>query len=479
MPTSLLALLAIPGVFGVLTLWVWHINRGITIVPKDALRLSPHRWTVEQIRTAALEVQDKPLDTRPHLPPPTGRRYIIVGGSGLVGGWIIRHLISRGENPVNIRIVDIRRPTRKDIHAEEVSFVAADIRDPELLRAAFNAEWPIASSIKGITVFHTVAILRYYERHASFVQRSSLVNVEGTKNVLSAAQSTPDVEIFIYTSSGSIPIQRTNFWIPPWRKHPKTIVQVIDDASPVPARQKDFISNYAYTKYLAEKLVLDAHSPEKGFRTGCLRPGSPIYGPGGDLCAGAYLLREQNPSWIHPIIQSLVYVENVSYGHLLYESRLLELQSALPTSPLHKVGGQSYSITDPGNPISYGDLYLALNTLTDDRVKFPRLPAGLLLVVATLVEQYYNLQSRFPRFLPPITGDVVNLQPSLFDLASVHLQIDDSRARLAPEEGGLGYRAPWTTLQGVCQLVHDHLKGDAHAEDYQKTSGGIGFKLRR
>jgi len=81
------------------------------------------------------------------------------------------------------------------------------------------------------------------------------------KNVVSVAQNTQDVEIFIYTSSGSIPIQRTNFWIPPWKKHPTSFVQVIGD------------------EYLAEMIAVEAHDPGKGFRTGCLTPGSPIYAP--------------------------------------------------------------------------------------------------------------------------------------------------------------------------------------------------------
>ena len=112
-------------------------------------------------------------------------------------------------------------------------------------------------------------------------------------------------------------------------------------------------------------------------------------------------------------------------------------------------------------------------------MQFPQLPAGLMLLVAVLIETYYTLQSRLPRLLPSITGDIVNLQPSLFDLASIHLKMNDSCARLSPDEGGIGCQAPWTTLQGVCQLVRDHLGGDAHAKEYQKTSGGIGFGVKR
>ncbi|EGN96418.1 hypothetical protein SERLA73DRAFT_141836, partial [Serpula lacrymans var. lacrymans S7.3] len=89
-----------------------------------------------------------------------------------------------------------------------------------------------------------------------------------------------------------------------------------------------------------------------------------------------------NPSWAAPMIQSFTYVENASYAHLLYEQRLLENQSS--PGPSHPdVGGKAFAITDRGNPISYGDLYLALSTLTGGKVQFPSLPPAPLLFLAT------------------------------------------------------------------------------------------------
>jgi len=174
------------------------------------------------------------------------------------------------------------------------------------------------------------------------------------------------------------------------------------------------------------------------------------------------------------MIQSFTYVENVSYAHLLYEQRLLESDF----STKHKLSGEAFLIADDGDPIAYSDLYLALSTLTSNRTQFPQLPASPMLILAHLVETYYVLQARFPSFLPEITGDLANLQPSIFDLVTVHLKIDDSRARLPPSEGGLGYRPPWTTLDGVCQLVSDHVKNDGQGEAHQKVGGGIGLGLR-
>ncbi|KAG2368641.1 hypothetical protein BDR07DRAFT_1390458 [Suillus spraguei] len=71
---------------------------------------------------------------------------------------------------------------------------------------------------------------------------------------------------------------------------------------------------------------------------------------------------------------------------------------------------------------------------------------------------------------------IVNLQPSLFALASVHLIFDDSRARLPPEKGGLGYHGPFTTLQGVCRTVEEHLKvGGIREEKSHAGDVSLGF----
>jgi hypothetical protein len=41
----------------------------------------------------------------------------------------------------------------------------------------------------------------------------------------------------------------------------------------------------------------------------------------------------------------------------------------------------------------------------------------------------------------------------------VHLIFDDSRARLSPEKGGLGYQGAWTTLEGAHKTVQDFKLG--------------------
>jgi hypothetical protein len=96
-----------------------------------------------------------------------------------------------------------------------------------------------------------------------------------------------------------------------------------------------------------------------------------------------------------------------------------------------------------------------------------------MLTLSHIFEHLYLLRLRlislprplsfFALLVPPIAGDLINLQPSLFELIMVHLFFDDSRARLPPEEGGLGYRGRWTTLEGLCKLV----------DEFQRSTGAL------
>lgn len=408
---------------------------------------------------------------------------------------MVVHLLMRGEDPKNIRVLDLRKPTRKDLTsgaAKDVTFLEVDISDERQVKDAFALPWPPASQKAPLSILHTAANIRFYERAKAFVPRSAKVNVAGVRHVLDSAQA-HNASYFVYTSSASIAIKRARYWLWPWQKLPDYFVQVLNDKDTDTLKDHEhFFSNYAYTKSLGERLVCerDKAPVQNGrlMRAGCLRPGNGIYGPGGDINVGAYLVRRVNPTWVQNSIQSECYVENASLAHLLYEQRLINLDihggvnKALPD-----IGGQSFMITDPNPPIAYGDIYGALNTLTKGVCIFPKFPPIAMLVFAHCVELYYlahfrttsikfgNLGTLFSKIMPPVGGDVINLQTSLFPLTSVHLLIDDSRAQLPPEKGGLGYKAPFTSLQGICKVVREHEINEGHMEDRQQTGGGIGF----
>jgi len=59
-----------------------HLNRAMLGIPDEVQKISPHRWTPDEIKAAYAKVVKDPIDDTKHLPPKLERRYIVVGGSG-------------------------------------------------------------------------------------------------------------------------------------------------------------------------------------------------------------------------------------------------------------------------------------------------------------------------------------------------------------------------------------------------------------
>ncbi|OBZ78064.1 3beta-hydroxysteroid-dehydrogenase/decarboxylase isoform 2 [Grifola frondosa] len=448
-------------------LYVRANDAKLSQLPPQATALSPSRWTAEAIQRTAKELdQSPPALLSDELPPKTGRRYIVVGGAGFLGGWIVLHLLARGEDPRRIRVLDIRPPVRNDLlegPARKVDFMLVDIGDAKAVDAAFQKEWPTSADAP-LTVFHTAATIRFYERHPALQPYSDAVNLEGTKNIVEASRKL-GASTLVYTSSGSISVRRSRFWLWPWQKEPEYFVQPInDDDALVPKRHELFFSNYAVSKSRAERVVRAADKTRSGegvLRTGCIRPGNGIYGPGGDMLVGLYLLKKVNPTWIANILQSFIYVENCSLAHLCYEQRLIELEQG-GTNP--DIGGQAFCVADAGPAPTYGEVYKSLNVLTCGETVFPEFSPTFMLAVAHLIEFYYLVRYFFLRMFPPLSGDIVFLQPSMFALTQVHLIFDDSRARASAEKGGLNYNGHITTIQGVCKVVLENRRDGGSAQ---------------
>ncbi|KAI9934205.1 hypothetical protein ASPWEDRAFT_170169 [Aspergillus wentii DTO 134E9] len=440
--------------FGLVALYLHHVNRGLTEAPEEARRLSPHRWTEDEIKAAYQKNIENPINITKSLPPKQQRRYIVVGGTGLVGNWIVSHLLARGEDPSAIRILDLQSP-RQQILDQGVAYLKTNIVDETSVSNAFSQPWPHLVAHFPLTVFHNAAVIRPAERHKDFLPLCAAVNVTGTENVLNTAKKS-GTTCFISTSSGSIGLRAPSFWIAPWTKTPQYMVQVVGDSTDLPKEHDQFFGNYAVSKAEAEKIVREADDAQSNFRTGCIRPANGIYGIGGDASASIvriYLKSGGNPTWTSKILQSFVNAENVSIAHLLYEQRLLDLTN--PIAPSHPdIGGQSFTVTDPNPAPSFGDIYFLLKTLSKSPVHFPVVPAIAMYLFSYLVEWYALLQHwYFSALLPRVSGDLAQLQPGLFAISDVHVFADDSRARKGPELGGLGYNPPIGTLDGMCREV--------------------------
>lgn len=62
--------------------YMWRVNSAMKVVPEEAQKLSPHRWTDEEIKAAYKKNLETPIDVTKSLPPKQSRRYVIVGGTG-------------------------------------------------------------------------------------------------------------------------------------------------------------------------------------------------------------------------------------------------------------------------------------------------------------------------------------------------------------------------------------------------------------
>lgn len=395
-------------------------------------------------------------------------------------------MLARGENPKNIRILDIRAPTRTDLTlgpGKLVEFVPTDVTDEDSVIAGFTKPWP-PTTLQDIdtTVFSTAANIRFYEKHPALLPLSVKVNVIGLENVIKGSLAC-GATILIATSSGSIGVRNTRFLLAPWESEPKFFAQVLRDGAKDTMRpHHTFFSNYGYTKMIGETRVLAADKSSgaggKILRTGAVRPGNGVYGVGGDQLLEMYL---KNPdtrvTWIPNIVHHFISVENCSLAHLCYEQRLVELVGGTRNPD---IGGRSFIVTDAGPPIAYSDCYRVAEVLTEEKVKFQVLSSSLMLLFAHVVQAYYLTTHLLPQstnlflrtvgnFLPKLPSLFVALQPSLWNLTNVHLIFDSSNARARPEAGGLGYKPLWTSLEGLCQLVLDYQSG--RVADHSRTGG--------
>lgn len=408
---------------------------------------------------------------------------------GNVGGWIVQHLLERGEDPQAIRIMDMRQSKRAIIVNNSVETIITDISDANAVSAAFTAPWPSHIATHPLTVFHTVAYIKPSDRAPDFLPPYLRINVHGTTNILRAAKSA-GTTILITTSSASVALKRPAWFIPPWQRYPTNWLQVLPNADPPTALGLDapletFFSCYAYSKARAEKLVRDADDPATGFRTGAIRPGHAVYGHGeGNNMSIAYdyLRRGGVPTWIHHVLCNFVSAQNVSLAHLLFEDRLItprpkpglrdgggsgaseKGQSGETDKEVPDIGGNAYAITDPGPPMHYGNFLNVLAQLAHPATpcSFPIIPPLPMLLLAYPVEWYALLrhrllQKRFVQWrclqwlgllLPRLKGDLEMIQPAMLNVSTLHLCYTIERAR---EE--LGYRSGLGTLEGLCAQV--------------------------
>ena len=296
-------------------------------------------------------------------------RVLVTGGSGFVGCNLVSELLNRGHH---VRAFD-RVPSPLAEHPR-LEVLQGDITDTE----------SVAKAVDGIdTIFHTAALIELMGGRSvteEYRRRSFAVNVEGTKNLVHAAQKAGGKR-FVYTSSNSVVLAG--------RK-----ISGGDESLPYTTRFADL---YTETKVVAEKFVLSQNGVD-GLLTCAIRP-SGIWGRG-DQTMFRKLFERVHAGEVKALIGSRKarldnsYVHNLVHGFILAAEHLVEGG----TSP-----GQAYFINDD-DPVNMFDFAKPVLEACGERWPRMRLSGRFVHVVMSI---WQRLHFRFGIPQPPLEPTTV------------------------------------------------------------------------
>ena len=257
---------------GISALYLYLLNKRLT-TPNPAINAFAAKPPPDdEIAKLTVPSRDDIVQMMKDTGTATGKGYLVIGGSGFVGRYIVRALLARGETLV--RIIDVVPPKLSGDssavgHISRAEFVKADVTSLESIKGAMAR--PFANGSTAEYVFHTVAVIRAAERLGYLKDLSYKVNVIGTKNVLQIAQEMGSVKSLVFTSSLSVVIAPAMHLRLGWENGllPRGGV-VFGDCTPDNAAVA--MHHYPATKREADALVRAADGVG-GVRTGVLRPG--------------------------------------------------------------------------------------------------------------------------------------------------------------------------------------------------------------
>ena len=218
-------------------------------------------------------------------------KALVTGATGFVGAAVARALL-RGQ--WQVRVLTRRGSDRRNLRGLDVEESEGDLTDPGSLQRA-------TQGCDGL--FHVAADYRLGARDPAQLYRT---NVEGTRNVLSAAHRA-GVRRIVYTSSVAT-------------------IGIPADGTPgdelTPNSLDNMIGHYKRSKYLAEEVVREA--AQGGLSVVIVSPSTPV-GPGDvkptptgllvlDAAAG------RMPAYVDTGL-NIVHVDDVAAGHLLAYER--------------------------------------------------------------------------------------------------------------------------------------------------------------
>ena len=323
---------------------------------------------------------------------------LITGASGFLGGRAAAHFALLP----GYRVRATSRSSKKTEQLESLGceYLAGDLTDAEFTKRL----------IKGVNiVIHCAALSAPYGRYSDFES----ANIDATKCLLAAAES-EHVERFVFISTPSIYVDLT----------PKYNVTEI---SPIPTK---LVNNYADTKLIAEKIVLNAHGGTMS--TLALRPRAIIGAE--DTVIFPRVLKAYDEGKLK-IVGTGKNQCDLTCARNIVEAihcAILADDSAY---------GEAYNITND-EPVNFWEtLNYALTSLGYSPVK-KRIPKSIAIAVAKVVEGWFN------RFKP-------NSEPTL-TAYGIAVLADDFTMDISKAKNRLNYRPVMTTREGIDEFVNWH-----------------------
>lgn len=213
-------------------------------------------------------------------------QVFVTGGTGFVGSHVVRLLLQQG-----YQVKALVRPNSNlsNLQGLNVEIVKGNLNHPELWRQMLDCNY----------LFHVAAHYSLWQKDRDLLYRH---NVEGTENVLNAAQKA-GIERTVYTSSvAAIGVGASG--------------QVVDETHQSPVEK--LMGDYKKSKFLAEQVAIKAVA--NGQDIVIVNPSSPIGSldikptPTGEIILR--FLRRQMPAYVNTGL-NFIDVRDVAWGHLL------------------------------------------------------------------------------------------------------------------------------------------------------------------
>lgn len=275
-------------------------------------------------------------------------KALVTGGGGFLGGAIVRLLLAKGASVRNFS-----RGAYPELEKLGVECLRGDLADTAAAAAA----------CRGCdTVFHVAAKVGMWGAYEDFRR----TNVDGTASLLAAARDAGAAR-FVFTSTPSV-ISPGGGDVDGW-----------DESAPYPVKYDSF---YAKTKAAAERLVLEADSPQ--FSTAALRPHL-IWGPGWDhmistIVARGRAGRLRRIGDFNKLID-VTYIDDAAQAHWLAAQKL---------TPGSACAGKAYFISQ-GDPRPNWDIVNMILAAAGVPLVTSRVPYAAARAAAAVLEAVWRL----------------------------------------------------------------------------------------